>query len=48
MKEDEIKVKMEAKMEITRKRKNNGVKRATFRKKDEKCREYKKRNTQGI
>jgi len=34
-----IKVKMEAKIEITRKRKNNGIKWKTFRKKDLKRRE---------
>jgi hypothetical protein len=37
MRGDGIKVKMEVKMEITRKGKNNGVRRATFCEKDEKC-----------
>jgi hypothetical protein len=48
MREEGITVKMEAKMKITRKRKNNGIRRKTICKKDEKRREYKKRNTQGI
>jgi hypothetical protein len=48
MRGEGITVKMETKIEITRKRKNNGIRRTTFRKKDEKSREYKKINTQGI
>jgi hypothetical protein len=39
MRGDGIKVKMEEKMEITFKRKNNGIRRATFRKTDLKPRE---------